>query len=89
MFQRHVTSPIFPEIGVMESVAHHRKRIEDVRCPDICGLPANLVHILHRSFVGIVTMRRSIEILDLRKGASLKLAWESRDLLKRLRASGF
>jgi hypothetical protein len=45
----------------MESSAGHRKRIEDVRCPDFKGLPDNIALVLHHSFVGIVLMRRSIE----------------------------
>jgi hypothetical protein len=41
-----------------------RKRIEDVRCPDVKGLPDDIYHILHHSFVEILKMRRSIESTD-------------------------
>ena len=41
-----------------------RKRIEDVRCPIVKGLPDDIYQMLHHSFVDILKMRRSIEIVD-------------------------
>ena len=41
-----------------------RKRVEDVRCPAVKGLPDDIYHMLHHSFVDILKMRRSIESLD-------------------------
>jgi len=31
-----------------------RKRVEDVRCPDVKGLPDDIYHILHHSFVDLL-----------------------------------
>jgi len=60
-----------------------RKRIEDVRCPAVKGLPDDIYHILHHSFVHILKMRRSIEIDDALIASSLKAIIQSMDVLKR------
>ena len=44
--------------------ARCRKRIEDLRIPAIKGLPDDIVHMLHHSFVGMTRMLRSIESAD-------------------------
>ena len=62
-----------------------RKRIEDVRCPLVKGLPDDVYHILHQSFVEILKMRRSIESADARIDESMKAVIESCDVLERLR----
>ena len=62
-----------------------RKRIEDVRVPDVKGLPDEIYHMLHHSFVRILKMLRSIESVDAHLDASEKAILESRDLLKRVR----
>jgi len=66
-----------------------RKRIEDVRCPTVKGLPDDIYHMLHHSFVDILKMRRSIEIVDVLINESRMAALESRDVLKRVRDDGF
>ena len=68
---------------------HRRKRIEDVRCPAVKGLPDDVYHILHHSFVHILKMRRSIESADVHIDASVEAILESRDVLKRVRDNGF
>jgi hypothetical protein len=73
----------------VDSSAGHRKLIADVRCPDIKGLPDDIVHMLHHSFVGIVQMRRSIERADLAVESGSKAAIEGLALLERLKAEGF
>jgi hypothetical protein len=60
-----------------------RKRIEDVRCPAVKGLPNDVYHVLHQSFVDILRMRRSIESTDVLIKASRKVIRQSRDMLKR------
>jgi hypothetical protein len=66
-----------------------RRHIEDVRCPTVKGLPDDIYHILHHSFVEILKMRRSIEsangLIDTSKVAAL----ESREVLECLRNNGF
>jgi hypothetical protein len=68
---------------------HRRKRIESVRCPAVKGLPDDIYHMLHHSFVDILKMRRSIERADVLIDASREAALESREVLKRLRDDGF
>ena len=53
------------------------------------GLPDDIYHMLHHSFVGVLKMRRSIENLDRRLEASMKAIFESSDLLKRVQDDGF
>jgi len=62
----------------MESSAGHRMQIADLRCPDIKGLP-----------VDILQMRRSIESVDLAAESGRKAGIEGLDLLARLKAEGF
>jgi len=64
------------------------KRIEDLRCPHIKGLPEDVVHTLHHSLVDIVRMRRSIERTNKVLEHSMLAAAESSELLKRLRYGG-
>jgi len=49
---------------------HRRKRIEDLRCPAVKGLPDDIYHVLHHRFVEILKMRRSIESADVRSKAT-------------------
>jgi hypothetical protein len=72
----------------MGSSAGHRKQIADLRCPDINGLPPDIVHMLHHSFVDILEMRRSIESADLAVKSGRMAAIEGLDLLARLKAEG-
>ena len=65
------------------------KCIEDVRCPTVKGLPDDIYHILHHSFVEILKMRRSIESADRFVDAPREAILESHDMLKRLRDEGF
>jgi hypothetical protein len=65
-----------------------RKRIEDVRCPKIKGLPEDIVRILHHSLVEIAIMRRSIESADRDVERSLLAVFESCELLRELRTKG-
>jgi len=62
-----------------------RKRIADVRCPVVKGLPDDVYHILHHSFVHIIRLRRSIESADAQVDRSREAILESRELLMRLR----
>jgi hypothetical protein len=55
-----------------------RKRIEDLRCPAVNGLPDDIYHILHHSFVEILKMRRSIESVDALIEMSKEAVLESR-----------
>jgi diguanylate cyclase len=66
-----------------------RKRIEDVRFPDIKGLPVDIVHMLHHSCVGILRMRRSIESADIVVALARAATNDARALLARLKAEGF
>jgi hypothetical protein len=65
------------------------KRIEDVRIPAVKGVPDDIYHMLHRSYVGIIRLRRSIERADTHLEASLRAATESVELLARMRLQGF
>ena len=71
----------------MESqpAVRRRKRIEDVRCPAINGLPDDVYHMLHHSFVHILRMLRSIESADAHMDRSREAILESREMLQRLR----
>ena len=62
-----------------------RKRIEDVRCPAVKGLPNDVYHMLHHSFVHILKMRRSIESADAHIDMSMQALVDSLDVLDRLR----
>jgi len=66
-----------------------RKRIEDVRCPAVKGLPDDIYHILHHSFVEILKMRRSIESADAHMDTSREAVPKSCEALKRVRDDGF
>jgi hypothetical protein len=63
--------------------------MEEVRCPNISGLPDDIVHMLHHSFVGILQMRKSIESVDLAVNTGCKAVNEGLILLERLKAEGF
>jgi hypothetical protein len=60
-----------------------------VRCPDVKGLPDDIYHILHHSFVEILKMRRSIESADAFADKSREAIIEAREVLKRVRDEGF
>jgi hypothetical protein len=66
-----------------------RKRIEDVRCPVVKGLPDDIYHMVHHSFVDILRMRRSIESADAQIDASIEAVLKSHEVLLRLRENGF
>jgi hypothetical protein len=66
-----------------------RKRIEDVRCPAVNGLPDDVYHILHHSFVEILKMRRSIESADAHIVTSREAVLNSCEVLRRVRDDGF
>jgi len=62
-----------------------RLPVEDVRCPNVKGLPDDVYHLLHHSFADILKMRRSIENVDVRIDTSMEAILKSRELLKCLR----
>ena len=64
-------------------------RIEDVRSPAVKGLPDDIYHVLHYSFVDIVRMRRSIESADAIIDQSGEAILESWEMLKRIQGEGF
>jgi hypothetical protein len=66
-----------------------RKRIQDVRCPATKGLPDDTYHTLHRSFVEILKMRRSIERADAYVEQSWDAIFDTLQMLKRLQIEGF
>jgi len=65
-----------------------RKRIEDVRCPVVKGVPNRIYRILHHSYVEILKMRRSIESADAHVDMSREAAMDSWDVLKRRQDAG-
>jgi len=67
---------------------HRRKRIEDVRCPVVNGLPNDIYHVLHHSFVEILKMRRSIESAYAHIDMSREALIDSWDVLKRTQDAG-
>jgi hypothetical protein len=79
-------------VCVMDSLnlrVRSRKRIEDVRIPAVKGMPDDIYHMLHRTYVGILKMRRSVERADAALNASLRAAAESAELLRRVQSQGF
>jgi hypothetical protein len=66
-----------------------RKRVEDVRIPAVNGMPDDIYNLLHRFYVGILRMRRSIERADTHLDASWRAATESVELLARVSRQGF
>jgi hypothetical protein len=64
------------------------KWIDALRCPNVKGLPDDVVRTLHHSIVDIVRMRRSIERTDKALELSMLAAFESCELLKRVRSDG-
>jgi len=69
----------------IQPAERRRKRIEDVRCPVVKGLPDDVYDMLHHSFVHILRMRRSIESTDAQVDRSREAILESREMLQRLR----
>jgi hypothetical protein len=63
----------------IQPAERRRMPIEDVRCPNIKGLPDNIYHMLHHSFIEILKMRRSIESMDAGIEQSTKAIVESLD----------
>lgn len=72
----------------MDPVEWPKERIDRVRCPRIEGLPHETIHMLHKSLVHIVNMRRSIETANLQRDRSILAAIEAEQLLARLRRDG-
>jgi len=66
-----------------------RLPVEDVRCPDVKGLPDDVYNRLHHSFVDILKMRRGIESADVHIYTSREAILKSREALKRVRDDGF
>ena len=73
----------------MNVIERSQSRIDQMRFPVIEGLPTETVHMLHRSVVHIVQMRRSIERTRLQVSHSWDAAFDSMVLLGRLRREGF
>lgn len=63
--------------------------IDSIRCPTVRSLPPDAFAMLHKSLVQIVQMRRSIERVDLQVRRSWRAAYETEELLRRLRERGF
>ena len=74
---------------VMNSQADASCRIEDLRIPAVKGLPDDVYHMLHHSFVDIARLRRSIERADAQICQSREAILESREMLERLRREHF
>ena len=72
----------------IQPVARLTKRLEELRIPAVNGLPDDIYHMLHHSFVDILKMR-SIENLDVLIDASKRSVLESLYLLKRTWDAGF
>jgi hypothetical protein len=60
-----------------------------VRCPSDKGLPDDIYHILHHSYVEILKMRRSIESAYAHIDMSREAVNDSWDVLKRTQDAGF
>jgi hypothetical protein len=73
----------------IQPVARLTKRLEELRIPAVNGLPDDIYHMLHHSFVGILKMRRSIEAANIQLEASAKAVEESRQMLTRLQRQHF
>jgi hypothetical protein len=73
----------------LHTAARFRKRIQDLRIPVVKGLPDDIYHMLHHSFVDIAMMRLSIESADAHVDRSREAILESEEMLKRLRREGF
>jgi hypothetical protein len=76
-------------VGVMDPVEWPEDLIDHIRCPRIQGLPHETIHLLHKSLVHIVNMRRSIERANLQRDRSILAALEAEQLLARLRRDGY
>jgi hypothetical protein len=68
---------------------HTRKQVNDLRRPNIKGLPDDEVHLLHHSLEQIAWMVRSIEKTDQQLMRSYKALEQSRELLKRVRGEDY
>jgi len=73
----------------MNVVDRTQYRIDHMRCPAIQGLNSDTVHILHKSMVEIVHIRRSVERTRVQVGRSWDAALDAVLLLDRLRREGF
>ena len=69
--------------------ATFRKRMEDLHVAVPKDLPDETYCVLHKSFVDIFRMRRSIEGIDALVQQSTKAILESREMLKHLQSAGF
>jgi hypothetical protein len=73
----------------MDVVDRTNNAIDTIRCPVIEGLSSETVAMLHKSLVDIVHLRRSLERTRLQVTRSSQAAFESAELLRRLRLQGF
>ena len=73
-------------MNIVDRTAH---RIDDIRCPAAQGPLPEDVDMLHKSWVEIVHLRSSIESTRLQIGRSWSAAYDSIELLRRLRSKGF
>ena len=73
----------------MNSQADASCRIEDLRIPAVKGLPDDVYHMLHHSFVDIARLRRSIERADAQICQSREAILASREMLERRRREHF
>ena len=73
----------------MDANEHIRYHIDHIRCPVIEGLPEKTVRLLHMSMTEIERIQQSVECTQLQIGLSRHAAYESTELLSRLRREGF
>ena len=66
-----------------------RKPIESLRCPNINGLPEDVMHTLHHSIVDISSHAKKHRTRRTTSSSVPVAAFESCELLKRLRLEGF
>ena len=76
-------------VSVMDPGEWPKAFVDRIRCPRIKGLPPETIHLLHKSLVHIVNMRRSIERANLQRDRSILAAIEAEQLLGRLRREGY
>ena len=77
------------KVWAMAVTRQPRNCVDRIRCPDIDGLPGEVVVLLHNSLVHIVRMRRGIEATGRQVQRSKEAAWGSIFLLAELRRRGF
>ena len=77
------------KVWAMVVTRQPRDCVDRIRCPDINGLPSEVVILLHDSLVHIVRMRRGIEVTNRQVQSARQAAWGSIFLLAELRRQGF